>query len=82
MSRPCIGCRWCNERDWKCKNITSPRFDQPIGPEESCEAHEKWPGLCAYTHGVVCGNEAGDVECQACGWNPAVAKRRMMKRGT
>ena len=82
MSRPCIGCRWYNERDWKCKNITSPRFDQPIGPEESCEVHEKWPGLCAYTHGVVCGNEAGDVECQACGWNPAVAKRRMEKHGS
>ena len=82
MSKPCIGCRWCNQRDWKCKNITSPRFDKMIGPEESCPAHEKWPGLCAYAPGVICKNEGGEAECARCGWNPAVAKRRLMRNGS
>lgn len=76
MSRPCQGCRWCNDRDWKCKNVTGPRFGQPIGPEESCTAHEKWPEICAYTYGVICG-ETNPERCLRCGWNPEVAKRRL-----
>ena len=79
MSRPCRGCRWFNDRDGKCKNIYGPRFERSVGPNDSCGKHEKWPGLCGYTNGVVCGESAPE-SCLHCGWNPETAQKRLERR--